>query len=141
MEAFDETVTLWVIAGSPVASNVEQSHDFTPQARLELASIVQSEAESDTESGDPRTDESTGYGVRCDVRKWCSFRSAGESIGVGKGVLVHVREANRDTIGHWGVAERYSEEAVFYSKLNEATLILLSISGYFFLLQVHPPCE
>ena len=48
MKALDETVSLWVIAGSPVASNAEQSHDFTLQARLELASTVRSEAERNT---------------------------------------------------------------------------------------------
>ena len=37
-----------------------------------------------------------------------------------------------DTIGHSGLAERYSEEAVFYSNLSVAILILLSISVFFF---------
>ena len=37
VEALDKVVGLWVIAGSRVALNVEQNHDFIPQARLELA--------------------------------------------------------------------------------------------------------
>ena len=54
MEALDVTVSLWMIAGSPVASNAEQNDDYTLQARLEVASRVPSEVERNTESGDPR---------------------------------------------------------------------------------------
>ena len=67
------------------------SHEFILQARLELASTIRCEAERDTESGDSFTDESTGDGVRCDVHKRCSFRSAGESVGAGKDEPVAVR--------------------------------------------------
>ena len=70
--------------------NAEQSHAFTPQARLELGSTIRSEAERNTEPGDPRTNENTGDRIRCDVHKKCSFRPADESVGAAKDVPVAV---------------------------------------------------
>lgn len=88
MEPFHCSVGLGVVAGGPVPTDSQKSHDSAPHAGLELTPTVGRQAEGDTESRDPRANEGTGDGVGGDVSQWCSFGPSCETVDASQDVPV-----------------------------------------------------